>query len=219
MPSHPRVILLINALLFALVSGAGALDLATFDIIDQGGGVGDMTSLQITIHNQPSNPGDQPTYRLGDYLVITPADVGTTFVITAATDADFTIFKQTITDGVNDPFGYLVQDLPSGSSVGTGWTEANLFAPGTRSFGPGSFTSIGQLSGPDFAGYDIGAVLLTIDLFSLSSGGGFNTHDFRATATIVTVPEASTALMPLLTAAALVGGVGFRRVQRRRTSS
>jgi hypothetical protein len=215
MPSHIRAILLITAMLYALVSGAGALDLATFDIVDQGGGVGDMTSLRITIHDQPAGPGAQPTYQLGDYLLITPADVGTTFTITAATDGDFTIFKQTVTNGVDDPFGYFVQDLPGGAGVGTGWTEANLFAPGTHSFGPGSFTSIGQLSGPDFAGYDIGAVKLTINLFNLSSGGGFNTHDFRATATIVAVPEASTILMPLLTATLLAGGICFRRVKRR----
>jgi hypothetical protein len=218
MSSHIRTILLIKAMLLAFVSGAAALDLATFDIVDQGGGVGDMTSLQITIHDQPAGPGAQPTYRLGDYLLITPADVGSTFIITAATDADFTIFKQTVTNGVNDPFGYFVQDLPGGGGVGTGWTEANLFAPGTHAFGPGSFTSIGQLSGPDFAGYNIGAVRLTIDLFNLTSGGGFNTHDFRATATIVAVPEASTALMPLLAAVLLGGGVHFRWLKRRPSS-
>jgi hypothetical protein len=60
--SFIRIILLINALLYALVSHAEALDLATFDIIDQGGGVGDMTSLRITIHDQPAGPGAQPTY-------------------------------------------------------------------------------------------------------------------------------------------------------------
>ncbi len=212
-----RAILLITIFCFALVNGARALDLATFQIIDQGGGLGDMTSLQITIQDQPVGPGGQPTYQLGDYLLITPADVGKTFTLTAATDVDFTIFRQTVTNGIDDPFGYFVQDLPAGSGVGTGWNEANLFAPGTHAFGPGSFTSIGQLSGPDFAGYDIGAVLLTIDFFSLGSGGGFNTHDFRATATIVTVPEASTVIMPLLITALLAAGAWFRSLKKAKT--
>src|SRR4051812_24401788 len=89
-------------MLFILADSAAALDLATFDIIDQGGGVGDMTGLRITIYNQPPARGAQPTYRLGDYLLITPADVGTTFIINGLTDTDFTAFQQAVTNGVDD---------------------------------------------------------------------------------------------------------------------
>jgi len=208
---RPR--LLCSVILVALAGSAAALDLATFDIIDQGGGVGDMTGLRITLHDQPVGPGAQPTYQLGDYLLITPADVGTTFTINGATDTDFTTFKQVVTNGVDDPFNYFVQDIPSGSGVGTGWTENNLFAAGTRSFGPGSFTSIGQLAGPDYAGYDITAVTITIDSFDLTSGGGFNSHDFHATARIVgaAVPEASTLVLPSLAALFLLCSAWIRR--------
>src|SRR5215212_11556888 len=110
-----------------------ALDLATFDIIEQGGGVGDMTSLRITLLDQ-TGIGPPPTYTLE--LLITPADVGTTFTITAATDPEFTAFKQAVTNGNDDFFGYLIDDLPAGSGTGTGWNESNLFAAGTHAFGP-----------------------------------------------------------------------------------
>ncbi|MFL6543388.1 MAG: hypothetical protein ACJ8I9_09480 [Chthoniobacterales bacterium] len=186
------------AVLIALAGTAAALDLATFDIIDQGGGVGDMTGVRVTIHDQSPGPGVSPSYQLGDYLTITPADVGTTFTITAATDPDFIVFRDMITNGVDNNFGYSVDDLPTAGSMGIGWTEGNLFAPGTHSFGPGNFSSIGQIAGPDFAGYDITAFTLTINSFTLSSGGGFNSYDFRATATIVGAPVPEPSLGALL---------------------
>src|SRR4051812_43382125 len=87
-------------------ASASAIDLATFDIIDQGGGVGDMTSLQLSIVDQLEGPGMAPTYEIGDYLTLTPADVGRTFYITAATDPDFALFADMITNGISNGFGY-----------------------------------------------------------------------------------------------------------------
>ena len=94
------------------------------------------------------------------------------------------------------------------------WTEGNLFAAGTQVFGPGSFTSIGQISGPDFAGYEIVAVTLRIDTFDLSSGWGGNTHNFRATTTIIAVPEPGTVASVVTGAALLCGSFVVRRRKR-----
>ena len=90
----------------------------------------DMTGVQVTIFDQSGGPMGGPAYRLGDYLTITPADVGSTFTITAATDADFTAFLAMITNGNDDGFGYSVAGVPMFSSVGHSWTEGNLFAAG-----------------------------------------------------------------------------------------
>ena len=208
-----RCLLCITVVLCAFGSRAAALDLAVFDIISEGGSMSEMTGVRVTIFDQSGGPGGSPAYKLGDYLTITPADVGSTFTITAATDADFATFLQMVTNGGDDSFGYSVAEVPAFSSVGFSWTEANLFAPGTRAFGPGNFTSIGQLAGPDFAGYEIAAVLLTINTFDLTSGPGWNSHNFRATATIVAVPEPGT-VGSFIAGAACLGASMF--VQSRR---
>jgi len=170
-----------------------------------------MTSLRITLLDQ-MGIGPSPTYQLD--LIITPADVGTTFTINAATDPDFAAFQQIVTNGTSDFFGYSMDDLPNGGGSGTGWDEANLFAAGTHSFGPGSFTSIGTLSGPDFAGYNISGVTIRIDSFDLTSGGGFHSDDLRATATIIAtpVPEPSAIVAALMT----TGFIGWHATRFRR---
>ena len=170
-----------------------------------------MTGVRVTIHDQLGGPGASPTYQLAEHLTITPADVGTTFTINAASDPDFATWVQTITNGSDNGFGYNIDNLPMAGGQGVAWTEANLFAAGTRAFGPGSFTSIGQLTGPDFAGYEVVALTLRIDSFDLSSGWGGNNHNFRATATIVAVPEPGTFACLATGAALLCGSVVMRR--------
>lgn len=197
-----------------MVSGlpaARALDLATFDIRDGGSGVGNVTGLRVTILDQVSPIGPAPQYRLFENYTFTPADVGSTFIVTAENDPDFAAFAQMITNGVNDGFGYTVDNLPDAGGLGVGGPEANFFGPGTHPFGPGNFTSIGQLSGPDFAGYDITQVVLTINTFNLSSGTGSYGVDFQATATIVAAPEPGCAGLLVFGATAL-GLVRRRRV-------
>lgn len=185
-------------LMVSVLPAARALDLATFDIRDQGSGVGDVTSLRVTVLDQLPGPGTSPHYQLFETFSFTPADVGSTITLTSANDPDFALFKQMITDGANDSFGYMVDNLPAAGGLGVTSNEASLFAAGTHALGPGNFTSIGQLSGPDFAGYDITAITLTINSFSLSSGSGFYSTDFRATATIVAAPEPGCAGLLLL---------------------
>lgn len=214
--SRARVLFCITLVLCGFATRAAALELAVFDIISEGSSMSDMTGVQVTIFDQSGGPMGGPAYRLGDYLTITPADVGSTFTITAATDADFTAFLAMITNGNDDGFGYSVAGVPMFSSVGHSWTEGNLFAAGTRAFGPGNFTSIGQLAGPDFAGYQISAVTLTINTFDLTSGGGWNSHNFRATATIVAVPEPGTTASLVSGAALLCASFVFRRRRRAR---
>jgi hypothetical protein len=208
-----RFVVPFSAVVVMMVSGAPAaraLDLATFDIRDQMSGVGDMTGVRVTILDQMFGPGTSPHYQLFETYNFTPADVGSTFILTSANDPDFATFEQMITNGVNDSFGDWVDNLPSAGGLGTTSPETNLFAPGTHSFGPGNFTSIGQLSGPDFAGYDITQVVLTINSFSLTSGSGFYSADFRATATIVAAPE------PGCTGLLVFGTTALGLVRRRR---
>ena len=201
----PRLVVL--GMMVSGLPAAHALDLATFDIRDQMSGVGDMTGVRVTILDQMFGPGTSPHYQLFETYNFTPADVGSTFILTSANDPDFATFEQMITNGVNDSFGYWVDNLPSAGGLGTTSPETNLFGPGTHSFGPGNFTSIGQLSGPDFAGYDITQVILTINSFTLSSGGGSYSVDLRATATIVAAPEPGCAGLLLFGATTL----GFAR--------
>ena len=212
--SRARLLVCLTLVLCSLANRAAALDLAVFDIISEGGSMSDMTGVQVTIFDQSGGPMGWPAYRLGDYLTITPADVGSTFTITAGTDVDFTAFLAMITNGNDDGFGYSVAGVPTFSSVGFSWTEGNLFDAGTRAFGPGNFTSIGQLAGPDFAGYQISAVRLTINTFDLTSGGGWNSHNFRATATIVAVPEPGTLASVAMGVALLCGSFLVRRRRR-----
>lgn len=197
-----RISIFLAVALCSAASRTLALDLAVFDVISEGGSLGDMTGVRVTIFDQSGGPGGMPSYQLCDDLIITPADVGSTLTITAATDPDFATFVQMITNGIDNGFGYSVAGVPAFASSGHSRTEANLFAAGTRALGPGYFASVGQLSGPDFAGYQISALKLTITTFDLTSGGGWNGHNFRAIATIVAVPEPGTG-------ASFVGGAGL----------
>lgn len=188
-----------------MVSGlpaARALDLATFDVRAGGSGTGNVTGVRVTITDQISPIGPPQQFHLFENYTFTPADAGSTFIISAS-DPDFAAFEQIITNGVNDGFGYFVDNLPDVGGQGVGGPESNFFGPGTHDFGPGNFTSIGQLSGPDFAGYDITQVVLTINTFNLSSGTGSYGMDFRATATIVAAPEPGCAGLLLLGVTAL----------------
>ena len=161
--------------------------LLSFDVIDIGGGIGNASQVQVSIEG---------TNALGQlYTVLanhpfSPSDEGSTFHVTAMNDPSFALFASSITDGQNELFGYGVDDIPGGGGIGLFNDESALFAAGTQSFGPGQITSIGPISGPDFAGYQITQLIFTIDAFTLISGTGYYSVDFEARAQVLgVIPE------------------------------
>jgi hypothetical protein len=163
--------------------------LFSFDVQDIGGGVGNVSQVQVSIEGTNIQ---QQLYTVLANHPFSPSDAGSTFHVTALNDPSFALFASTITDGQNELFGYLVNDLPGGGSSGIFGNESGFFAAGTHSFGPGQITSIGPISGPDFAGYQITQLIFTINTFTLTSGGGNYSVDFEARAQVLgVVPEPS----------------------------
>lgn len=207
--SRLRRIVSPSLLAVAGLSTGNALDLATFEIFAQGSGIGNATYAQIIIVDHLDGPGGEPSYRLFESLEFTPNNVGESFIVDSS-DPQFELFKQTITNGTNDRFGWGVNFKPGGGGVGFEGDESFLFSAGTHYPGPGYFTSGGTLSGPDYAGYEISKIELTVDSFEFASDGLSYSHDLRATVKIVSVPEPSGAAMLLLGVVA----IGARRRSR-----
>lgn len=206
-----RLLRIASPCLLALagLSTASALDLATFEVFAQGSGIGNVTHAQIIIVDHLVGTEGAPSYQLFESLEFTPDDVGESFVVDSS-DPQFELFKQTITNGTNDRFGWGVNFMPGGGGVGFEGDESFLFSAGTHYPGPGYFTSIGTLSGPDYAGHTISQIVLTLDSFALEADGVSYSHDLRATVRIVSVPEPSSAAMLLLGVVA----IGARRRSR-----
>ncbi|HEX8311966.1 MAG TPA: hypothetical protein VF614_11650 [Chthoniobacteraceae bacterium] len=183
----------------ALHLPVAALDLAQFDVIAQSSGIGSATGVRITITDQLIGPGSMPRYRLFEDLLLTPEDVGKSFTANALTDTDFEVFRVLVTDGIDDGFGYVVEETPRGGGSGHSWTEANLFKAGSKIFGLGTFSSVGPLSGPDYAGYQITEVVLQVTNFTIQSSGGSSSIRFDGVATIIAAP------VPELTATTMLG--------------
>jgi hypothetical protein len=100
-----------------------------------------------------------------EHLSLTPADVGRTFIVAAGDDPDFERLAALLTNGVQDPFGYLLHDI-----AGTSGYENVLFAPLPRGSGA-----------VDFQGYTIDQFSLELLALTIASPGSNLSNDGRWT--------------------------------------
>ncbi len=97
-----------------------------------------------------------PCYGIFD-LTLTAADIGHSFTANALTNPDFANIAATLTNGINDQVGEFHHF--SFDSTGSS-SEQNYFFNGT--------------GGPDFAGYNISALVLTINSLTITDDGPWN---------------------------------------------
>ena len=136
--------------------------LATVPVAGRGGSPPASASVQFWLytHSFPADPGSASLFRS---RTIHEGDEGDTLVANAENESDFTAFAALVTNGVDEPVGYLVGATGGGSGSIT-MLESRFFVgkPGT---------------GPDLSGYTVDSVELVIDAVSIASPGSDPNHD------------------------------------------
>ena len=140
-----------------LLMGAVAMADVTATASFQGGGgansIFDSFEFELELHR---GGGDDPTAPIFDDLVLTEDDVGRTFVATSANYPAFNEVVARLTDGVEDVFQMMFWH-PNGAFGDGGWE-------------PTIFEDV-SLNGIDLGGYDIVAIMMTVDVLSFESPG------------------------------------------------
>ncbi len=121
---------------------------------------------------------------LFDDVAVEPADVGTVFEATSATDPGFDEAALRITDGLDRFVQFLATEVQSGREQGAGFSESGFFL---------------AAGSPDLAGNIIDAITLRLDEFTFAGGpvpGGGPQFEILLTLTVLgRVPEPQSAIL------------------------
>jgi hypothetical protein len=143
-----------------------------------------------------------------EHLSLTPVHVGRTFLVAAGDDPDFERLVALLTNGVQDPFGYLLNDIGGVSGY-----EDVLFAPL-----PGGGGAV------DFQGYAIDRFSLEVLALTIASPGSNLNNDglwtditmsFRFSVIGHAVPEPSVVALTLTS----VGLLALARLRKARAEA
>lgn len=144
-----------SALLSLSSSGVGqAAVLGTHDLSTSGGSADKYTDYQLTLTVGSASDRYPSNAPLFDGMKVTPADVGRTFTVNAATDSDFNQFASFLTDGNSDAIQLKMGSGTLGSAGSTLGASGNLFG-----------------GKPDLAGNQINSISMRINSFNLDSPG------------------------------------------------
>lgn len=170
-----------------------------------GGGGGnnifDAFDVDVWLYSEWGGPRSDTIF---DSVIVTSADVGSTYLATSSSDTGFNDVVSWLTNGVEDRFMLHFYIIPSpGSGVGgfgIGYSETDIFGDVT-------------LNGIDLGGYDIEAIAMRVDsLWFDSPGRNLNGDgiwtDYGYDLTFTFIPEPGTVLLLGL------GAVVLRRKRR-----
>jgi hypothetical protein len=137
----------------------------------------------VAVIKEPGN--DPPTALLFDGLTVDFGDVGQTFSVTLSDDPNFALATSFLTDGIDGSvaYGFLAEPMNA--------------VPGGIAPNESQFTrAIPGVGFPDFQGFEIGRVSITLDLLEFADAS-MRSVNFAATVSIWgrPIPEPSTAML------------------------